>query len=53
LESALFAIREGSVISKKPKNEKANTTKMAKKIMLRVTLVEILLKMSGFVFPAI
>ncbi len=49
LESAPLAKLPGSVISKYPKKEMANTTKMIKKIMLSQTLVEILLSISGSV----
>ena len=52
-ECARFTIPLGSVSSNKPKNDKANTIKMRKKIIFSKTLVEILLNISGFVFPAI
>ena len=40
-------------ISNNPKNDKANTMNTRKKMILRRTFVEILLKISGFVSPAI
>ena len=46
-ESALLAILPGSLISKKPKNEIANTMKMTKNKRFSHTLVEILLSISG------
>src|SRR5258705_2522952 len=47
LESALLARPEGRPISNNPKKDKAKATKIAKKIMFRITLVEILLNISG------
>ncbi len=47
LAPALLAKPEGRPISNKPKNDKANTMKTIKKIIFSVTLVEILLKISG------
>ena len=52
-EPAVFASAAGNVISNPPKKENANTTKIIKKRMFNQTLVEILLKIAGFVFPAI
>ena len=50
--SALVAMLLGSLISKKPKKEKAKNKKIIKKAILSQAFVERVLKISGFTFPA-
>ena len=50
LVSTVLDQEDGSVISKRPNNDNANTIKIEKNIKFKIGLVEIWFNISGFIF---